>query len=487
VTILDAMADAALFAPWFSAPSWAPWRAFLAALFALPMGEGDAALYRRCTGRTTVPTSPAREAWVIAGRRAGKSRIAALVAVYLAAFRDYRAMLAPGEIATVMVIAADRKQARVVHRYARALLRNVPMLARMVDAETAESIALTNGAAIEIHTASYRSTRGYSAAAVIADECAFWRTDTDAASPDVEILAALRPALATLPSSMLLAISSPYARRGALWDAYRRHHGVDGSPVLTWQAPTEIMHPALAGSEVIRDAYAADPSAAAAEYGAEFRSDLEAFVSQDAVAAVTVVDRRELPAIAGVTYHAFVDPSGGSQDSMTLAVAHRDQGRDVLVLDAVRERRPPFSPDDVTREFAELLRSYAVATVEGDRYAGEWPRERFRDHGITYTPATRTASEIYGELLPLLNAARVELLDHPRLVAQLVSLERRTSRTGRDAISHPPRGHDDIANAAAGAIVLAHREASTRVPVVGVAGIERTSYWRPGGDRFVTM
>ena len=49
-----------------------------------------------------------------------------------------------------------------------------------------------------------------------------------------------------------------------------------------------------------------------------------------------------------------------------------------------RERRPPFSPDGVVQEFAELLKSYKVRRVVGDRYAGEWPRERFRVHGIEY-------------------------------------------------------------------------------------------------------
>jgi hypothetical protein len=49
----------------------------------------------------------------------------------------------------------------------------------------------------------------------------------------------------------------------------------------------------------------------------------------------------------------------------------------------------------------------------------------------------------------------VELLDLPRLIAQLCSLERRTARGGRDSIDHPPKAHDDVANVAAGALELA--------------------------------
>ena len=158
-----------------------------------------------------------------------------------------------------------------------------------------------------------------------------------------------------------------------------------------------------------------------------------------------------------MTYRGFTDPSGGSGgDSFTLAIAHAEVrgGARVAVLDVVREQRPPFSPEATVAEFARVLRAYRVTTVAGDRYAGEWPGEQFRKHGVAYEPSERTKSELYAELLPLLNSGRVELLDHPRLLAQLASLERRTARGGRDSIDHAPGGHDDLANAAAGALVL---------------------------------
>ena len=82
---------------------------------------------------------------------------------------------------------------------------------------------------------------------------------------------------------------------------------------------------------VIDEAYERDPASAAAEFGAEFRTDIESFVSREAVDAAIVPGRRELPPISGITYHAFVDPSGGSSDAMTLAIAHRDKdGRAIL-------------------------------------------------------------------------------------------------------------------------------------------------------------
>ena len=207
--------------------------------------------------------------------------------------------------------------------------------------------------------------------------------------------------------------------------------------------------------EVIAEAYENDPANAAAEFGAEFRTDIETFVAREVVDALIAPGRRELSPLSDTIYQAFVDPSGGSADSMTLAIAHfaGALNAETCILDVVREVRPPFSPESVVEEFAGVLRSYRIDRVFGDRYAGEWPRERFREHGITYEPAVKTKSDLYRELLPLLNSRRVELLDHPRLIAQLCSLERRTARGGRDSIDHPPGQHDDIANAVAGVLV----------------------------------
>ena len=120
-------------------------------------------------------------------------------------------------------------------------------------------------------------------------------------------------------------------------------------------------------------------------------------------------------------------------------------------------------------EFALLLKQYGVGTVLGDRYAGEWPRERFRQHSIEYGVARQSKAELCAAVLPLLNSGRVELLDEPRLVAQLCGLERRTAWGGRDSIDHGPGGRDDLANAVAGALVAAAEP--RRVPQIRVTAI----------------
>jgi hypothetical protein len=274
------------------------------------MAEADLAVYSTHTDRQQPPAQPAREGWVIVGRRGGKSRIAALVAVYSACFRDYRAILAPGEKGTVMLLAADRRQARTLMRYVVGMLDAVPMLHAMVVNRTAESIELSNRVVIEVHTASFRAVRGYTVVGAICDEIAFWRSE-DSANPDVEIINAIRPAMATVPWALLLCISSPYARRGALWDAYREHFGQDGDSVLVWQADSRSMNPTLLES-VVAEAYERDSAAAAAEYGAEFRRDIESYIDPETLTRLVPSGLRERGPLSAYRYAAFCDPAGGS-------------------------------------------------------------------------------------------------------------------------------------------------------------------------------
>src|SRR5206468_2392083 len=120
-------------------------------------------------------------------------------------------------------------------------------------------------------------------------------------------------------------------------------------------------------------------------------------------------------------------------------------------------------------------KSYRISKVVGDRYAGEWPAEAFRRHGISYVPSDKPKSDLYRDLLPKINSGEASLLNNDRLVKQLVSLERMTARGGRDSIDHAPGAHDDLANAAAGAIVLATKPAfRTPMAVVGTSGVYGT-------------
>ena len=116
------------------------------------------------------------ELWIVAGRRSGKSIIAALIAVWATGCRAYPSLV-PGEVGVFMVIASDKRQARVIKRYVLGLLRAHPSLEALIARETADAIWLTNGLCIEIHTARDKSVRGFTLIGAALDELAFWEGD----------------------------------------------------------------------------------------------------------------------------------------------------------------------------------------------------------------------------------------------------------------------------------------------------------------------
>jgi len=450
LSIIDAIKDSNLLGRFFKdLDSWFAWVVYLKAVFGLAMTSEEFALYQACTGRQHPPVRPFREVWGVIGRRGGKSFIAAVIAVFLALFRDFSQYLNVGERGVIQIIAADKAQAKVLLQYVKGLLHGVPVFEQYIARELREGVELKNGISIEIATASFRTVRGRTLVAAILDEAAFWRSEGQ--NPDREVLSAVRPASASIPNALILVISSPYSRTGVLWDHYDKYHGVDHPELLVWQAQTRTMNPSIPQSLIDRE-LEKDPSSAKAEYLAEFRSDVEGFVTLEAVDACIVPGRRELPPIDDFRYLAFTDPSGGSSDSFTLAVAHLDGS--VKVLDLIREIAPPFSPEDATADLVRDLKRFGIRRVYGDRYSGEWVRESFRKLGIEYSVSPKPKSEIYGEILPDLNSGIIELLDNEKLKTQLLGLERRTTSSGRDIIAHGPRQHDDVVNAAAGALVM---------------------------------
>jgi hypothetical protein len=288
--------------------------------------------------------------------------------------------------------------------------------------------------------------------AAICDEVAFWRSE--GANPAEEILTAIRPALATVPGSMLLGISTPYAKSGPLYEAFRDRYGKDDPDVLVWKAASKVMNITLS-DRIIDKALKDDYSAGKAEWLAEFREDLETFLPTEIIESAIIRNRWELPKIEGAQYHAFLDPSGGRSDSFTLGIAHKEQDSNKILLDRIEERRAPFNPQAVVREFSEIIKQYGISRARGDKYAGEWVARAFRDEGITFEASDLSKSEIYLESEPLFAQGAVELLDHQRLFNQLRSLERRTRSGGHDSVDHGPNLQDDVSNAACGAIVLA--------------------------------
>ena len=461
-----------------------------------PLTDDERMLFTELTGRDREPVEPVRQFFGVVGRRGGKSRAMGTLAAYLSGCCDFRDVLAPGQRARLPLIAASKEQADELFAYVLGAFEAAPALAHLIDKANERTLQLKSQVDVQVRALSFRNLRGSTNIAVVADELAYWRSD-ESATPDKAVIDALKPSLATTHGP-LIGISSPYSRKGVLYRAFVRDYGQDGRPrVLIAKGATKLFNPGI-DQAFLDDAYADDPVAADAEYGANWRDDIAAFIASEVVEAAVVPGLFELPYVEGTTYTAFTDAAGGSgSDSFTLAIAHSEEvpgtRARVGVLDCIREIRPPFSPDAATAQMAETLKAYHLSTVTGDAYGGAWPAERFKAHGITYKLSTRVQvadkavndgkqgplyrSEIYKTLLPMLNAGRVRLLDHKRMVTQLMSLERRTTTSGQDSVNHPTGGHDDLINAAAGALVLS---TFVRRPMVISAELLAAVSRRPG-------
>jgi hypothetical protein len=472
LTVRRALTDKTLLGSVLGGESWATWRTLLIAAMGEALDDKERETFKRLTGgRECEPLERVEELVAVVGRRGGKSRAIAALACFLAGLRDHHNVLAPGERALVLCIAPDTRQAHVVLDYCEAIFQSSPILRQLIRNRTSDTLELTNGVDIEVRAASFRRLRGHTFIAAIADEAAFYFADESSANPDSEILAAVRPGLATT-GGLLAMISSPYAKRGELFEAYRRHYGPAGDPrILVAQGTSRDFNPSLPQA-VIDRALERDHAAASTEYLAQFRSDIETFIAREQVDACVEHGVYERAPIKGVRYFSFTDPSGGSSDSMVCAVGHMDD--DMLVIDAIREIRSPFDPESAVEEIAQLLALYKVDATTGDRYSGQWCAQSFEKRSINYEHSEQNKSQLYIEMLPRLNAKTIRLLDHPRMINQICLLERRTVRGGRDSIDHPPNTHDDIANAIAGLCGIAASKHSfdSSLSWVGGPGID---------------
>jgi len=436
ISIDAALRDPQLLGAAFGNPeSWSTWLVVLKSAFGIKLDRKERRAFATVAGSRKPPRQKVAELWAIAGRRSGKSRIAAAIAAFIAVFVDHRHKLAAGEIGFVLVLAPTQAQAQVVFNCVLAFFQSSPILSQQIESVTASEIRLTNNIVVGVHPNSFRTIRGRTLLSCIFDETAYWRSE-ESAVPDVETYRAVLPALATT-NGMLIGIGSPYRRLGLLYAKHRDHFGksrADGTDVLVVRGATGRFNPTLDVS-IIERARRSDPEAALSEWDAQFRSDIASLLD-DAVIDAAIEHGRplELPPRAGIKYFAFTDASAGRHDAFALCIGHREEsGR--FIADVVRGRTPPFDPASVAAEFAVLAKEYRILKLIGDNYSGEWVVSAFQAAGLSYERCPRVKSQ-------------------SRLIRELRLLERRVHRSGRDSVDHGSGGSDDFANVLFGAAWL---------------------------------
>ena len=292
-------------------------------------------------------------------------------------------------------------------------------------------MSLTNGVAIRSGRLASAAC-GESLQSAWCDEAGFWYTEfTGSANSDTEILDGCR-AVARDNGRHTRDISTPYAKRGEAYETTSRDYGEKGDPrILVAQGATgdfDESLPRRASTKRWRDS-----AAGVGEYLGLFRTDIAALIDRETIEARVSRGVSVRAPLAQFNYVGGVDHRGAAAriPLRWRSPISRTESRCSI---ASLRRKPPLSPEAVTAEFAAVLKEYRISTVRGDRYAGLWPAERFREHGITYEPADMNRSEIYLAFLPMLTSGKVDLLDHPRMINQFVGLERRTARSGKDSV-----------------------------------------------------
>lgn len=449
MNVLEFMETPELCGDRFMGPSREAMRAVLSGAFAIPMQGDRLALFSKLAGGRKPPLQRVRELVVLAGRRSSKTETAAAAAVYLgtvgAELEGTLRKLQPGERGVISVIAVDRSQARVAVNYIRGMFDASPTLAAMVEKQTAEGVEINNGVSIEVQTNSYKAVRGRTLICAVFDEACFYRSDTDAASSDVELYRACVPGLATT-GGMLIIISSPYWRKGLAYDKWKRHYGQD-SDILVFQGSTADFNPTI-DPRIIEEALAEDYEAAKAEWLGEWRDDVANFLQSEVVNQAIRSSPLELPYNRRHVYHCFTDAAGGGRDEFTMAIGHKEGER--IVIDVLRARHGV--PAEIVEEYAALMREYYVTETTMDRYAGSWPADEYKRHGISTKVSEQAKSGLYMDTLNALNSGQVELPPDEIMIRQFLSLERRVRRGGGESVDHPVGGHDDRSNACAGLI-----------------------------------
>lgn len=438
--------------------SYLPMRACVKAALAEPLTADERVVFDQRAGGREPPREQVAEFVVIKGRSAGGTQCMAALGVFLATCREWR--VDPGQVPVVLVLAADREQAAVAFRFTLGTLESSPVLSREVESTTANRIVLRNGVEIQIATSDFRAVRGRSIIAAVCDELAFWPLTPDCSSPDTEVLTALRPGLARFPGSLLICVSTPYAQAGALYEYDRRYFGMNDPRVLVVKGGTRDFNATFPQS-VIDAELERDPAAAGAEYLCIYRTDVAAFLDAPLVDSHTRSEPREIPHRtvnpdgSQRIYRGGLDVSGGRSDSTAAAVAHAEGQR--VIVDACRRWTAPHDPKAVAQQVAAFFKGYGLTGATADYYGAELSRTLYADAGLALITSEHPRSDVYLRLLPLLTTGRVELPPDPTLRVELLGLERRTARSGKDTVDHRPGAHDDMSNACALAAVAASR------------------------------
>jgi hypothetical protein len=439
--------------------------AVLKSLYGVPLDPMELDIFKRGTGRELyIPTEHA-ELSLLAGRQSGKTSVVAALIALFEAFQDHG--VPSGQRAYVLIIAPVIQQASTAFRFISQYILNSPILSQSVLKIKKNEIELKNGVVIACRACSYSSVRGVPVICAVLDELAFWRHKENSANPESEVIAAIRPAMATLSNTKLIKISTPFRKEGTLWSEFQ-HRGQ--LPYYVWRVTSEEMNPAISKS-FLDKARAANEETFRREHLAEFVDQNSGWITPELLEPCIMHGRRELPRVSHGTYAAAIDPAFQGSD-FGFAILHRSDRGDVSVACELRWTGTKAIHLDfaiVCEQIRMKLDQYGINSLVGDQHCFAILKQHFARLNIFYRERSFTSgtrASLFGNLRQLIIQRKIAIVDDPELLRQFRSLEEVRAANGNIDI-RPARSKDDVAIAVAlAASELSEAVLDQCVPVV---------------------
>lgn len=437
----------------------------------IDLPEAERELARAAFGEVDVVPAGSREVFAaVCGARAGKSYVLCALRLLHLSLTVSLDSLAPGEVASALIVAPDLRLGRQTLRYALGAAKTLPAIARLVTDESSDSFTLRREAGRSVTIECLPATRGGSAVrgrslvGAVLDECAFFR-DADYTVNDLEVFRAIAPRI--VPGGQLILASTPWAEAGLLYELYRDCWGDPGAAIVA-HAPTLLLRPDARTRGIVERERLRDEDNARREFDAEFTTGGSGLFLDPAAVEACVDDTLILPCAPRVRGRSVAGADFGFRsDSSAIAVVEPQDGNVVLLT--LEEERPkrgaPLRPSAVASTFAELAKSFLCTEITADSHYAESIREHLRESGLRLVMAPAGAdgkTTTYLALRELVNGGRLRLPRHARLLAQLKALTARPTSGGGLQISSPRRaggGHGDLVSALVCAIWRAKRAA----------------------------
>ena len=416
---------------------------------------------------------------LICGRRAGKSTISAILAIYCAIKTNWKPYLSTTPSASVVVLSHSREFSEEVLDIIRNFFESSPILMRLVDksrkfTQTTFNLRIPflmdNGkveysrVTIKVGTASKKTTRGRAVCALLCDEISFWNLDERSAERDVDIIRAVRPALIQFgDEGLLIKLSSPGIKQGILYEEYLKRSELPKNYVI-FKAPTWVWNTLLDPRELEKE-YILDSQGFDSEYRANFVDSISSFISPEFVDLCVIKDKTLLEPAGpseDVFYVGAID-AAFKGDRFTFCLLGITETRVKQYVMQVWEGTPvnPVKSFEVAAYIKNLCQNYGITRVYADQFAYQPLSEIFAKYGIALVERTFTNTfkrQIYFNLKSLIHNQKVDLLDHEIMLSEIKQLQVEQKPTGAIKIGHPPGGRDDCADALA---IAAHIATST--------------------------